>query len=118
MSQTVVQLLRYMKELPPGDSELGLMKLDLERALQNVDFTEDEANALRALFLIEPTAPSRDRVNKSGNTRGRPSGGQTAKSVAEMMMADKSDNARRIKMSRLVRSAAEKLADFLGEDYA
>lgn len=118
MSQTVVQLLRYIKELPPGDSDLGLMKLDLERALTKVEFTEDEANALRALFLVEPTAPERGRLDKTGGTAGRPRGGQTAKAVAEMMMADKSDNARRIRMSRLVHSAAEKVAEFLGEDYA
>ena len=118
MSATVVQLLRYIKELPPGDSELGLMKIDLERALQNVEFTEDEANALRALFLVEPTAPVRGRLNRSGGTAGRPPGGQTAKAVAEMMMADKSDNARRIRMSRLVHSAAEKIEEFLGEEYA
>lgn len=119
MAKRVADILRNFHELPHGDSELGLIRMDIEHALRAVSFTEEEANVLRALFLIEPEPPGREpRTNRAGTQSGRPSGGTTQTLIAQIMLdQEKSQNAANIMVTRILKRACAKLAAYLGDDY-
>lgn len=123
MSNKVRRLLAGYNELDPSISpQIAEIKMDLDRALQEVSLTEEERVVLEALFLIpEPVHPVRVQVNKAGGTAGRPSGGITQSYVATLMTdyfgANKTDNALNIRVSRIIKSACDKLAAFLGPEY-
>lgn len=120
MSKTIAEILKHFHEFDAAEpeSELLQIKSDIERALHHVEFTDDERNIIRALFLIEPPSPQRITENKSGGTSGRPKGGSTQQYISNIMLDnEKSENARNIEVSRKLRSACAKIAAYLGPEY-
>ena len=116
MSTVVRGLLENYHELEEHPRLLN-MKIDLDNALGQVNLTEEEWEIIQMRYLIEPLAPIRDRLNRLGDKRGRPPGGNTQFQLARLMNGQQTDNAKHIHVSRLITSACGKLALFLGEDY-
>lgn len=85
--------------------------LDLEKAIKTAPLTTKEKLVLAKLYFNGPQAPERDKLDKNGETRGRPSGGTTTVTVAQELGTD----FRRI--SEIKTSAIQKIADTLGEQY-
>lgn len=120
MSKAVRELLDHYHELSPDspNSEILELKSDIERALREAPLTEEEVEILQARFLIEPKQrPRRNRLNRSGGLAGRPSGGNTASRIAEVMLSHKNPNAANIIISRRIASACAKIATYLGPEY-
>jgi len=111
--------LKYYNELYSDDpeSELVHIKADIDRALIEAPLDEEERALIVILYLTEPTYPVRGKPDKNGATSGRPPGGTTQAQVAKLIAQDKTPAARENKASRVLRRAAAKLAQFLGDDY-
>lgn len=131
MAKAISEILKNYKELVALDSmnpttldqartteDLLAIRNDIERALRDVPFTPEEMEVLGAYFLIDPDPPERNRVNKNGTTSGRPRGGSTQGRIAQLMIdAEKSQNAKNIAISRILRRIYDKLGAYLGDDY-
>jgi hypothetical protein len=114
LSRPIHEILRHYRELEPENpgSEILEIKADIDRALIHADLDPEEREAIGALFLADP--PSLSRTEKSG----RPKGSATQEYISYLQTKEhKSDNAWNIIVSRRIRSACEKLQQFLGDEY-
>jgi hypothetical protein len=111
MSKTVSEILRHYNEIRDvePDSELFHLKADMDRALKQADLTQEERNIITTLYLTDHEAPVRTENS------GRPTHPWAANLIG--LGEDKSENAKAIYVSRRLKSAIEKLADFLGDGY-
>lgn len=120
MSKKIIEVLKYYNELHTEDpeSELVHIKADLDRALVEAPLDEEERALLIVLYLTEPThRPIRGKPDKNGGQSGRPPGGNTQAQVAKLIAEDKTPAARENKTSRILKRAAQKISDYLGEGY-
>ena len=85
--------------------------MDIENAIKKTELTTKEKLVLALLYFSGPKAPERDKIDKDGNTRGRPTGGATTLAVAQELNMD----FRRV--SELKQSAIQKIAETLGDQY-
>jgi hypothetical protein len=111
MSKTVSEVLKHYNEIRDvePDSELFHIKADIDRALEQAPLTSEELNIITALYLSDHSAPTR-QLNS-----GRPTHPHAATFVA--LGEEKSENAKAIYVSRRLKSAVDKIAEFLGNDY-
>src|SRR5690348_6031473 len=94
-----------------GDSNFRLFLVDIGTAIYNAPLTTTERAIIQRLFIDPPEAPARGKLDKDGFSRGRPSGGTTQLALCEQFGIEKST------LSNLKRSAIEKMAQYLGEEY-
>jgi hypothetical protein len=111
MSKTVSEVLKHYNELRDvePDSELFHIKADIERAIEMAPLTQEELNIITALYLTDHEAPVRQ------DSSGRPNHPWAATLIG--LDEDKSENAKAIYVSRRLKSAVDKLAEFLGDGY-
>jgi hypothetical protein len=82
------------------DVESAYILWDIGVAVWNAPLTSQERSVIQRLYLSQPQSPARtDKV-------GRPAGGTTLASIGEKST-----------VSNLKRSAIEKIAQFLGDEY-
>lgn len=121
MSKTILEALKVYQEIESSDpeSELVHIKADLDRALRMADLSEEELGLITFLFLTEPVdRPTRGKLDKNGGQSGRPPGGTTQVHAARIIVSEnRSDKAREIKAGRILKRAAAKLSEYLGEGY-
>src|ERR1700694_4914678 len=107
MSRTILEGLKYYREIDTSDpeSELVHLKADLDRALTQAPLDEEERALITFLYLVEPTEhPVRGKPNKRGGQSGRPPGGVTQVKVAKLIIAEeKSEKAKEIKAGRILK---------------
>lgn len=101
----------YHTFMESGDENSRLFLMDLNTAMWNAPLTSTERRIINKLFLEPPVPPQRDKVDKDGYHRGRPTGGTTQTILCEELGIEKST------LSNLKRSAIEKMAGYLGEEY-
>lgn len=106
---TLIEHWNEFKDLGP-ESELFHIKLDIERALDKAPLTEEEKTILVSVYFSEPQTPVRQKGS------GRPNSIRAA-DLVDIDMNGKSENAKAIYVSRKLKSALEKLVDFLGDEY-
>lgn len=94
-----------------GNADSRLFLLDINTALWNAPLTNTERQIIQRLYIEPPMPPQRDKVDKNGNHWGRPAGGTTQTTLSEELGIEKST------FSNLKRSAIEKMALYLGEEY-
>lgn len=119
MSKKILELLKLYKEIETSDPESQLvhLKADLDRALHGAPLTEEERAVLTILYLEEPTEHPIRKLDKNGGQTGRPLGGRTQANVAKQIAQDKKPAAREMKTSRIIKRAAGKISEYLGEPY-
>ena len=112
MSRVVSEALKHMNELQDAgpDSELFHVKQDIERAINEAPLTEEERYIITALYFTDTEAPVRQ------GSSGRPRN-PWASSLVSLDMGNRSENAKEIYVSRRLRSAIDKIAEHLGDDY-
>jgi hypothetical protein len=113
-------VLRHYKEIESSnpESELVYIKADVDRALREAPLDQEERDVIGVLFLSDPIEYPVRKPNRNGGESGRPLGGTTQQLVGRLMdHEDRSSNARNIRVSRIVKSAAQKIADYLGAGY-
>jgi|SRR6266581_3748171 len=94
-----------------GNLDYRLFLLDINTAMYNAPLTSVERQIINRLFVDPSTPPQRDKADKNGNYRGRPSGGTTQTALCAELGIEKST------FSNLKRSAITKMAAFLGDAY-
>lgn len=111
MSRTITEVLKHYNELQDVEpnSELFHIKADIDRALREAPLTQEELSIITSLYLTDHEPPVR-QVNS-----GRPTHARAASLVG--LEEAKSDNARAIFVSRRLKSAVDKMAEYLGNDY-
>jgi hypothetical protein len=111
MSKVIAEILKHYQELRDvePDSELFHIKADIDRALEEAPLTQEELSIITSLYLTDHEPPTR-QVNS-----GRPTHPWAATLVG--LGETKSDNAKAIFVSRRLKSAIEKLAEYLGNGY-
>lgn len=121
MSRRIIEVLKVYNEIESSDpeSELITIKADLNRALEMANLTEEELGLITLLFLTEPVdRPRRGKLDKNGGQSGRPPGGTTQVQAARTIVAEnRSDKAKEIKAGRILKRAAAKLSEYLGDEY-
>jgi hypothetical protein len=107
----ITEVLKHYKEIQgvEPDSELFPIKQDIDRALEQADLTDEERNIITTLFLTDHEVPIR-QVNS-----GRPTHPWASSFIDGM--DGKSENAKAILVSRRLKSAIEKIVEFLGDGY-
>jgi hypothetical protein len=93
------------------DVEVRGMVLDLVKAINQAPLNQRERIILHMLYFNGPQAPERDRIDKNGETRGRPPGGNTTITIAQRLGMD----FRRV--NEVKQSAINKIAMQLGDGY-
>jgi hypothetical protein len=94
-----------------GDSDSRLFLMDIHTAIYNAPLTTTERSIVQRLFIDQPEAPARGKLDKDGFSRGRPAGGTTQQMLCEQLGIEKST------LSNIKRSAIEKMATYLGDEY-
>lgn len=110
---STLELLKNYKEVSQTTNpEIKNLILDLERGLAEAPLSNEERVAINLLYLTDPFEyPTRQEY-------GRPLGGVTQSHVAQMVIEeDRSDNAKNIRLGRIIKKASEKIAATLGEPY-
>lgn len=121
MSQRILGVLKFYKELNTSnpESETFLIKQDVDRALEEAPLDEEERALITILYLSEPTEHPERKQDKNGGQSGRPSGGLTQVQASKLIISGNvSEKAKEIKAGRILKRAANKLAEYLGEDYS
>ena len=85
--------------------------MDVNTAMWNAPLTNRERQIINRLFIEPPSPPQRDKVDKDGYHRGRPTGGTTQTMLCEELGIEKST------LSNLKKSAMLKMANYLGDEY-
>lgn len=93
------------------DVESHYIIWDINTAIYNAPLTITERSVIQRLYITPPCPPERDRHDKNGFTNGRPLGGTTQSAVGQELGIEKST------LSNIKRSAIQKIADYLGDDY-
>jgi len=97
------------KESPDIESRDFVM--DIENAIRSTSLTTREKLVLMKLYFSGPQPPERDRLDKNGDTRGRPLGGATVFTVGQELNMD----FRRV--NEIKQQAIQKIAETLGNDF-
>lgn len=109
---TLELLKNYKAVSQTTDPEIKNLIIDLERGLAEAPLSNEERTAINLLYLIDPFEyPTRQEF-------GRPLGGVTQSSVAQIVVEeDRSENAKNIRLGRIIKKASEKIAETLGPPY-
>lgn len=94
--------------------------MNIHGAFRAAPLTDGERELIRLRYFEEPVPPERDRKDKNGGTNGRPAGGWTDETVAQLLYSDVSLSAAKGKFKRTKNAALKKFQETLGytkEDY-
>jgi DNA-directed RNA polymerase specialized sigma subunit len=94
-----------------NDIESRYIIMDILSAIRQAPLTQEEKAIIQKLYIDAQEPPERDREAKNGHTNGRPLGGTTQTAVGVELGIEKST------LSVMKKSAIEKIAAYLGEEY-